>query len=124
MFSKRVTGEMAWVAMTLGIIAYEIFAPENELLSEAVDRFLVSHPILTRVVVIAVAAHLLNVIPNEVDPIHQIATLSRVRSSQGLATYRLRRVRGTGSILELVEPPAISFTDPLDHMKLGDGHVR
>lgn len=123
MLSKRVTGEMAWVAMTLGIVAYELCAPDGQLLSEAVDRFLVSHPILTRVVVISVAAHLLNVLPNEVDPIHRIATLSRVRSSQGLATYRLRQVRGKGSILELVESPAISFTDPLD-MKLGNGHVR
>jgi hypothetical protein len=114
---------MAWVTMALGIVAYELIAPEGQLLSEAVDRFLVKHPVVTRVVVISVAAHLLNVLPNRVDPIHQIATISRERSSQGLATYRVKRMTPTGSILELVETSAKSSTDPLE-TKLGDGHVR
>ena len=73
----RMTGELAWALLGAGIIAYEIAAPEGQLLSEAVDRFLVSHPVTTRVVIIGLAAHLLNAIAPEYDPLHHTAILIR-----------------------------------------------
>lgn len=74
---RRVRGEHAWVALAILIAVYEIFAPEGELLSEAVDRFLVRHPWLTRGVVAVVALHLLNLLPTRVDPVHHVAKMFR-----------------------------------------------
>lgn len=69
--------DVAWIALAAGIVAYEVAAPPGELLSEGVDRYLTRRPWVTRAVVGVVAAHLLNLIPNRVDPIHQAAILFR-----------------------------------------------
>ena len=76
---KHVTGEIAWAAMGLGIVAYEIVAPDDQLLSEAVDRFLLKHPHITRAAIVLIAAHLLNLIPNRYDPIHHTASVVRLQ---------------------------------------------
>ncbi|MGH3956493.1 MAG: DUF7427 family protein [Mycobacterium sp.] len=67
------TADRAWLALGAGIVAYELAAPRGELLSEGVDRYLARRPWLTRAVVVVLAAHLLNVLPEPVDPLHQIA---------------------------------------------------
>lgn len=69
--------DRAWLALAAGVVGYELAAPRNELLSEAVDRYLEAHPWITRVTVTAVALHLLNFIPGQLDPIHQIFNLAR-----------------------------------------------
>lgn len=69
-----VTGERAWMVLIVAILAYEIAAPKDQLLSEAVDRWLVKYPWPTRVAVALVAAHLLNMIPNKFDPFHHVAS--------------------------------------------------
>lgn len=74
---KRSTGEKAWAALGLVIVVYEIVAPPNELLSEVVDRFLIKHPVVTRIVVAGIALHLLNMIPDRFDPLHQTAIIVR-----------------------------------------------
>jgi hypothetical protein len=48
-------------------------ADDDELLSEACDRYLISRPLLTRGVVLYVAAHLLNVVPPRLDPLHRLS---------------------------------------------------
>jgi hypothetical protein len=83
---KRSTGEKAWACLGLVIVVYEIVAPDNELLSEVVDRFLVSHPIVTRTIVIGLALHLINLLPEQIDPLHHTAIAVRKyrsRSSYG-----------------------------------------
>lgn len=74
---ERVRGEQAWFALAVLIVGYEILAAPGELLSEAVDRFLARHPIVTRAAIIGVALHLANALPDRVDPIHQLAVALR-----------------------------------------------
>ena len=63
----------AWIALAAGITAIDYYAPPNQTLSEGCDRALERHPILTTLAVGTVALHLLNVLPPQIDPIHQLA---------------------------------------------------
>ncbi|MFA4083697.1 hypothetical protein ONA92_18535 [Mycobacteroides salmoniphilum] len=67
--------DRAWLALAAGVVAYEVAAPRGELLSEGVDRYLARKPWLTRLVVVGIGAHLLNLIPAQVDPLHQLSRL-------------------------------------------------
>jgi hypothetical protein len=62
------SAERAWVALGVGVFAYELMARDGELLSHQVDRWLESHPVITYAVVSVTAAHLLNVLPQKIDP--------------------------------------------------------
>jgi hypothetical protein len=62
--------DYAWAVLIAGVVAWEIFSPPGELLSEAVDRYLVRHPVLTRAAILITAAHLLNAL--EVRPLQWI----------------------------------------------------
>lgn len=66
-----------------GVLAYEALCEPNEMISERVDEWL-EKPIvreLTAFVIGSTALHLLNIVPNEVDWIHQ---LGRFKPEQGL----------------------------------------
>ena len=65
----------AWAVLVAEIVAYELLAARGQLLSEGVDRALERRPWLTRAVVVYVAAHLLNLVPPRIDPLHRLATL-------------------------------------------------
>lgn len=65
--------EKAWLALAAGVIGYEIFAEEGELMSEAVDRWLMKHPAVTTLGVVVTAMHLLNWIPKPIDPFHLLS---------------------------------------------------
>lgn len=65
-------GQAAWLALAIGIISYDIACPPGQTLSEEVDRALEHHPLATWAVGGIVAAHLLNLLPQRVDPIHQL----------------------------------------------------
>lgn len=65
-------GEVAWAALALGVLAYELLAPEGGLLSEAVDRAILKHPHLTRIGILIVAGHLANAVPDRYDLIHRV----------------------------------------------------
>lgn len=72
---------IAWLALGVGVAAYDYLAPQGETMSEAVDRAIERHPIATIAAVGAVALHLLNVFESyhieQYDLIHQLA--ERVR---------------------------------------------
>lgn len=78
----NVTAERAWAAMVASIIAYEVAAPPQQLLSEGIDRLLIRHPIATHAVIGVTALHLLNLLPDRADPLHMIS-----------ANHHLRKVR-------------------------------
>lgn len=66
---------LAWVALAAGVATYDYYAPPGETLSEAVDRAL-ERPVgrvLALGAIAITAAHLINVLPPEIDPIHQLA---------------------------------------------------
>lgn len=61
--------DKAWIVLGCGVVGYNMTAKETEQLSEAVDRYLLSRPWLTRTVVAVLALHLLNSIPPWADPL-------------------------------------------------------
>ncbi|ASR87205.1 hypothetical protein SEA_LASTHOPE_37 [Mycobacterium phage LastHope] len=69
--------DRAWLGIAAAVVAYEAGAPRGELLSEGVDRYLDRRPWVTRVVVVGLAAHLLNVIPQRFDPLARLAVAVR-----------------------------------------------
>jgi hypothetical protein len=46
-------------------------------MSETADAYMLSRPWLVRAIAFAVAAHVANAIPSQVDPIHGLFALSR-----------------------------------------------
>jgi len=67
--------DRAWLFLSGGVVAYEVLALDGELMSEAVDRYLEARPWVTRVVILTVAAHLLNLLPQRLDPLAQLALI-------------------------------------------------
>lgn len=65
--------DKAWVALTVGVLAWEALAPDGELLSEAVDRYRRRRPFLTRLIIVYLSAHLSRIVPRRLDPLHRLA---------------------------------------------------
>lgn len=63
----------AWIGLGIYIAAVELLAPQGETLSEAMDDWLLRHPgkALSYMAVALTAAHLVNLLPQRYDPIHQ-----------------------------------------------------
>lgn len=62
-----------WLTIAASVIAFEVFAPPGELLSEGMDRWR-AHPAgkyLATGGILVTAAHLLRQLPSEVDPFTQ-----------------------------------------------------
>ena len=71
---------LAWGAIGAGVAAYEMLCPQGETLSERLDPLLEGRSRYIVMGGIAVtAAHLMNLIPDRLDPYEQ--GLSRVRQS-------------------------------------------
>lgn len=70
-------GGRAWLLMVTAIAAYEVWAPDGELLSEAVDRGLEKHPLLIHAAIAVTALHLLNRVPEWCDPYARLAKWGR-----------------------------------------------
>jgi len=61
--------KQAWGVIAAGVLAYELACNEGELLSEGVDDWVATKPILTRAVIAALALHLGNAVPTRFDPV-------------------------------------------------------
>lgn len=70
---------MAWIALAAGIIGYNTCARDDEMMSEAADRYMLTHPNLTRLIAFMVAAHVTNAIPDRYDPIHWAFSATKAR---------------------------------------------
>jgi hypothetical protein len=68
---------IGWAALAAGVFAWDMLAPRT--LSEGVDDALERNKTLTYAAVGTVAAHLLNLLPESVDPIHQFGKRARSR---------------------------------------------
>lgn len=62
--------DWAWVALGLGVLAYDLAAPDGETLSEGVDRYMLHHPWITRAVGVGLVCHVCNAISPRYDVIH------------------------------------------------------
>lgn len=67
-FRPELTAKKGWLAIAGLVVAYELMAPEGELLSEGYDRLLEKHPLVGELPALAIAFHLTNRLGN-VDPI-------------------------------------------------------
>ncbi len=69
----------AWLGLGAYVAATEVCAPDGELLSHAVDRWLEKHPgrAVSAVSIVGTALHLLNLLPERYDPF--AVTLKTVR---------------------------------------------
>lgn len=67
----ELTAKRGWALIAATVIAHEIFCPPGELLSEGADRLVDRHPLLTRAAGLMVASHVLNLVNEKADPIHQ-----------------------------------------------------
>ena len=69
----------AWASIGLGVFAYDMLCPKGEQLSERMDEWLDKHP--TRSLALGITAmtalHLMNMLPERLDPIHHIANFGR-----------------------------------------------
>ncbi len=67
-------GARGWAGLAAHIAVVELLAPPGETLSETVDDWMSRHSgrVLWFALVGVVAAHLLNLLPERVDPIHRI----------------------------------------------------
>ncbi len=75
---KRATArpsDLAWLILLTGVVAYEVAAKPEELLSEAVDRYLAKHKALTTGAILYTALHLVNWLPSWADLFYQAAVL-------------------------------------------------
>lgn len=63
----KMSAKQAWAILTAGVLSYEIACRDGQLLSEGVDDWLVSRPILTRAAIAAMALHLGNAVPKRYD---------------------------------------------------------
>ncbi|ANA86647.1 hypothetical protein PBI_CLUBL_150 [Gordonia phage ClubL] len=66
--------------LVAGVVWWEIIAPEDNLLSEAVDRAILRYPFATRLLLVLTMLHLNNWIPTKLlflDPFHQAAVLTK-----------------------------------------------
>lgn len=67
------TGDRGWLIVAAAVLSVE--ATHDELLSQAVDRYLTRWPVATRMVIAYLAAHLLNLIPERVDPLTRMTAV-------------------------------------------------
>jgi hypothetical protein len=57
----------AWAVLVTAVVGYEVLCKDGQLLSEGVDEWVMSRPILTRAVIAALALHLGNAVPARYD---------------------------------------------------------
>lgn len=66
----------AWLLILGSALVYDVYAAsrlESETLSEACDRAIEKHPVMTLGAIAVTAGHLANVINPKYDPIHQLS---------------------------------------------------
>lgn len=63
--------DAAWLTIAGGVVTWNVTrADDADMLSSAAHRYVAGNPVFARAVIAAVALHLMDVIPERVDPIH------------------------------------------------------
>jgi hypothetical protein len=86
----------AWALLAAGVLGYEVVCRDGQLLSECVDEWLMSRPILTRAVIAALALHLGNALPARFDVV-SLGFMAIRRSSRCWQPSRLTRPQALSS---------------------------
>lgn len=71
--------EAAWCGISASILAYEVLAPKDELLSDQTDRWRQTRlgRLAVHGLVWTIAGHLTRTIPEDLDWLHQLGKLKR-----------------------------------------------
>lgn len=64
------SADRAWIALGVGVVSYDVLAPQGQTLSEGADHYMLKHPWITRGIAFALAAHVCNLVKPEWDAIH------------------------------------------------------
>jgi hypothetical protein len=65
----------AWAALMAGVVTYDLLCPSGETLSEGIDSWMDKRPVVTAGAIGVTALHLMNILPNAVDPWHRALKL-------------------------------------------------
>ncbi len=76
----EMSAKQAWAILAAGVLSYEIACRDGHLLSEGVDEWLISRPIITRAAIVAMALHLGNAVPKRYDVVSLGCDVLRHRS--------------------------------------------
>ena len=71
---------VGWLGLIAYVGAWDAFS--NETLSEGVDRAITSHKLATFGAVAITGAHLLNLLPEQLDPIHHMASAIKYKHGE------------------------------------------
>lgn len=78
-FNKPRPSHVAWGVLGAGVLAYEVTCPQGETLSEGLDDLLEKST--TKAAIMAAvgvtALHLVNILPQKIDPYHQLTRYKR-----------------------------------------------
>jgi hypothetical protein len=69
--------DKAWITLGIGVLLYDVIAPEGQTLSEGADRYMLHHKWVTRGVGIALVAHVCNFVSPQFDFVHGFFVLFR-----------------------------------------------
>lgn len=67
----ELTAKRGWLAVGAVVAAHELACDSGQTLSEGVDKALEKYPIPVKLAIGVTALHLLNLLPESIDPIHQ-----------------------------------------------------
>lgn len=70
--------EKAWLGLVAGVTLYDALSRDGETMSERYAQFVDDHPVMAWGAVAITAGHLLDIIPEKIDPIHNLAKLARI----------------------------------------------
>lgn len=83
----ELTAGRAWAALAAGVVIYELAAPDGELMSEGVDRGMERGSLARTAIYAAIgctALHLVNAIPENIDPFHRLLKLRGIDKSDSV----------------------------------------
>lgn len=64
------SSDRAWITLVAGVVGWNLWCEDGMTFSERMDDYLIARPVLTRLVVTVVAAHLINATAPRYDVIH------------------------------------------------------
>lgn len=74
---------LAWIGLAAGVTAYDVLCPEGETMSERVDTALEGrYRHLVPLGIGIVALHLVNRLPDQIDPLHRLTALKSLRKDR------------------------------------------
>ena len=75
--------KLAWGGLIAGVAAYDVLCPKGETLSEGVDRGLeTKYRHLINIGIGITALHLVNILPPQIDPLHQLTKIKALRKDR------------------------------------------